>query len=66
MKAFISWAREQGILVLEFEGMKVTFNPAVKVNTGEAVQAQLSQLLPKKTKEDLLKEEDDLLFASAV
>jgi hypothetical protein len=68
LKAFISWARREGILQLEVEGIKVTFNPSAQINYGEDLQGKVTELLPSrnKSKEDLLREEDDLLYASAL
>lgn len=66
IKELIKWARNQNIITIKFSGVEVTFHPAVVAPKGEDREADLTKLFHQKSREDILKEEEDLLYASVV
>lgn len=64
IKELIKWAKKQNILTIKVNNVEVTFHPNVVAPKVDAKGVDLTKLFEKKSREDLLKEEDDLLFAA--
>lgn len=59
VKALIAWAKSQQVLTIKIDGVEVTFHPSSLVPAKDNTPF-------KRSREDLLKEEDELLYASAI
>ena len=64
IKELIKWAKKQNILTIKINGVEETFHPDAVKPEFKATGPNLTELFEKKSKEELLREEEDLLFAS--
>lgn len=69
LKAFILWARQNGLTSIEAAGIKATFNPGYGQPDIAAPQTAAQEVEDKRTPEqkalDAQREENELLFWSA-